>query len=69
MTWLVVAVGSMKLDLGKWVANTGALFKVLIILALGIGGIQVAATDGRGEHHHVRRLAALVLPTPRRTCP
>ena len=46
MTWLVVAVGSMKLDLGKWVNNTGALFKVLIILALGIGGIQVAATDG-----------------------
>ena len=46
MTWLVVAVGAMKLDLGKWVANTGALFKVLIILALGIGGIQVAATDG-----------------------
>ena len=27
-------------------ANTGAVFKVLIILALGIGGIQVAATDG-----------------------
>jgi glutamate:GABA antiporter len=36
----------MKVDLGKWVANSGAVFKVLIILALGIGGIEVAATDG-----------------------
>ena len=28
-TWLVVAVGSMKLDLGKWINNAGALFKVV----------------------------------------
>ncbi len=46
LTWLVVAVGSMKLDLGKWVNNSGAVLKALIILALGIGGIVVAATDG-----------------------
>ena len=28
LTWLVVAVGSMKLDLGKWVNNAGAVLKV-----------------------------------------
>ena len=46
LVWLVVAVGAMKLDLGKSVINSGAAFKVLIILALGIGGIVVAVTDG-----------------------
>jgi amino acid transporter len=46
LTWLVVAVGAMKLDLGKWVNNAGAVFKTLIILALGIGGVVAAMSDG-----------------------
>jgi len=46
LTWLVVAVGAMKLDLGKWVNNAGAVFKTLIILALGIGGVVAALSDG-----------------------
>ncbi len=45
-TWLVVLVGSITLDVGKWVNNLGAVLKAVIILALGIGGIVVAAGDG-----------------------
>ena len=60
LTWLVVAVGSMKLDLGKWVNNAGAVFKTLIILALGIGGIVAATSDGAANTITFGRRAAVV---------
>lgn len=45
-TWAVVWVGVLTLDVGKWVNNLGALLKVAIILALGVGGVVVALGDG-----------------------
>lgn len=45
-TWMVVLVGSLKLDIGKWVNNLGAILKTVIILALGVGGIVLAIDDG-----------------------
>lgn len=46
LTWLVVWIGIQKLDVGKWVNNLGALFKVTIIAALAIGGFALMARDG-----------------------
>ena len=46
LVWLVVWVGVMRLEVGKWVNNVGAVLKVLIILALGVGGIVFAIRHG-----------------------
>jgi amino acid transporter len=36
----------MRLEIGKWVNNIGAILKVIIILSLGIGGIVFAIRHG-----------------------
>lgn len=46
LTWMVVGVGVMRLEIGKWVNNIGAILKVIIILSLGIGGIVFAIRHG-----------------------
>ena len=46
LTWLVVAVGIAKLDYGKWFNNVGAVLKVAIIFALGVGGVIFAINHG-----------------------
>lgn len=46
LSWLVVLVGIMRLEAGKWVNNIGAALKMIIILALGIGGIVFAIRHG-----------------------
>jgi amino acid transporter len=46
LVWLVVAVGVMRLEVGKWVNNIGALLKVIIIFSLGVGGIVFAIRHG-----------------------
>jgi amino acid transporter len=46
LTWLVVAVGVMRLEVGKWVNNLGAGLKMAIILAIAVGGVVVAIKDG-----------------------
>lgn len=46
LVWLVVGVGAMRLEIGKWVNNVGALLKVAIILSLGVGGIVFAIRHG-----------------------
>jgi len=46
MVWLVVWVGVMRLEIGKWVNNLGAILKVIIIFALGVGGIVFAIRHG-----------------------
>jgi amino acid transporter len=46
MTWLTVLVSIVTLEVSKWVPNLGAIFKVLIILALGAGGIAFAIHHG-----------------------
>ncbi len=49
-TWLVVIVGVTRLEIGKWVNNLGAALKVVIILAIGIGGIVLAIRHGSANH-------------------
>jgi len=46
LVWLVVGVGVMRLEIGKWVNNLGAILKVIIIFSLGIGGIVFAVRHG-----------------------
>ncbi|HTX80005.1 MAG TPA: APC family permease, partial [Longilinea sp.] len=46
MTWLTVLVSIATLEVSKWVPNLGAIFKALIILALGVGGIVFALNHG-----------------------
>jgi amino acid transporter len=46
LVWLVVAVGVMRLEVGKWVNNLGAILKVIIIFSLGVGGIVFAIRHG-----------------------
>lgn len=46
LTWLVVIVGMIRLEIGKHFNNVGAALKLVIILALGIGGIVFAIRHG-----------------------
>jgi len=46
LTWAVVGVGILRLELGKWVNNVGALLKVAIISAVAIGGFVLLFRDG-----------------------
>jgi amino acid transporter len=46
LTWAVVGVGIMRLEIGKWVNNVGAIIKAVIIFALGAGGIFFAIRHG-----------------------
>lgn len=46
LTWAVVGVGIMRLEIGKWVNNIGAALKMVIIFALGAGGIVFALRHG-----------------------
>ncbi len=46
LSWAVVAVGIVRLEVGKWVNNVGAVLKMLIIFSLGVGGIVFAARHG-----------------------
>ena len=50
LSWLVVGVGIMRLEIGKWVNNIGAALKVAIILTIGIGGIVFAVRHGSANH-------------------
>ena len=45
LTWVTVGINIVTLDLGKWVPNLGAVFKAIIMLALGIGGIVYASSN------------------------
>lgn len=46
LTWAGVGVGIMRLEIGKWVNNIGAILKVVIIFSLGAGGIVFALRHG-----------------------
>jgi amino acid transporter len=46
LTWAVVGVGIMRLELGTWVNNVGAALKMVIIFAIGAGGIVFAIRHG-----------------------
>ena len=46
VSWLVIVVGIIRLEQGKHFNNLGAALKMLIILAIGIGGIVLAIRHG-----------------------
>jgi len=46
LTWLTVGINIVALDVGKWVPNLGAVFKAVIMLAIGLGGIAYALRHG-----------------------
>ncbi len=46
LVWMVVGVGVMRLEIGKWVNDLGAILKVIIIFSLGVGGIVLAVKHG-----------------------
>ena len=46
LTWLSIWVCNVSVDTGVWVTNIGALFKVIVIGVLGIGGFWYAAQNG-----------------------
>ncbi len=46
LTWLTIWVCNVSVDAGVWVTNLGALFKVVVIAVLGIGGFWYASRNG-----------------------
>lgn len=46
LTWLSIWICNVSVDTGVWVTNFGALFKVIVIAVLGIGGFWYAAKNG-----------------------
>ncbi|WP_430385434.1 APC family permease [Blastomonas fulva] len=46
LIWLTVGINVITLEVSKWVPNIGAVFKVVIMLAIGIGGIVFAMQHG-----------------------
>ena len=46
LTWITVWVNAIALDVGKWVPNIGAVFKVVIMLTIGLGGFYYASQHG-----------------------
>lgn len=56
LTWLTVGINIITLEVGKWVPNIGAIFKVVIMLSLGIGGIAYAMTHGAANEFSISTL-------------
>jgi glutamate:GABA antiporter len=52
LTWAVVGVGILRLEVGKWVNNVGAALKMAIIFALGAGGVFFAIRHGSANQIH-----------------
>ena len=46
LTWLAVVVNVFTLDVGKWIPNLGAIFKVLIFLAIIVGAYVHISNHG-----------------------
>jgi glutamate:GABA antiporter len=46
LTWITAGINIITLEVGKWVPNIGAACKVIIMLAIGIGGIVFAMRHG-----------------------
>lgn len=60
LTWLTVWICNVSVDTGVWVVNLGALFKVLVILVLGIGGVWFAARNGIANEFSWKTMAPSV---------
>jgi amino acid transporter len=46
LTWITVGINIVTLEVGKWVPNIGAVCKVVIMLAIGVGGVTFAMRNG-----------------------
>ncbi len=46
LTWLTIWICNTSVDAGVWVTNLGALFKVIVITVLGVGGFWYASQNG-----------------------
>lgn len=46
LIWLTIWICNISVDTGVWVTNLGALFKVIVITVLGIGGFWYASHNG-----------------------
>ncbi|MGI2029620.1 APC family permease [Endozoicomonas acroporae] len=46
LTWLTIWICNISVDAGVWVTNLGALFKVTVIVVLGVGGFWYASQNG-----------------------
>ncbi|MDZ7644651.1 MAG: APC family permease [Woeseiaceae bacterium] len=46
LTWIAVIINVVTLDVGKWIPNLGALFKLVIIVAIIIGAVLYTAEHG-----------------------
>ncbi|HTU67583.1 MAG TPA: APC family permease [Steroidobacteraceae bacterium] len=57
LTWLTVGINVVRLDVGKWVPNAGAIVKAAIMVAIGVGGIVHAARHGVANALGPRNLA------------
>ncbi|MGX5713872.1 APC family permease [Sphingopyxis terrae subsp. ummariensis] len=57
LTWLTVGISIVTLNLGKWVPNVGAIFKAVIMLSIGLGGIAFAARHGVANEFNLQALS------------
>jgi glutamate:GABA antiporter len=56
LTWLTVGVNVLTLEVSKWIPNVGAVCKVTIMLAIGIGGAVYALRFGRANEFNMHSL-------------
>ena len=56
LVWLAVIVNCVALEAGKWVPNTGALFKMIVFGVIIIGGIGYGLTHGFANKFPVAEL-------------
>lgn len=57
LIWLTVGINVITLEVSKWVPNIGAIFKVIIMLAIGIGGIAFATKHGVANPFTLKAMA------------
>lgn len=57
LIWLTVGINVITLEVSKWVPNIGAGFKVVIMLAIGIGGIAYATQHGVANRFSLEAMA------------
>lgn len=57
LIWLTVGINVITLEVSKWVPNIGAIFKVIIMLAIGIGGVAFAMQHGAANPFTAQAMA------------
>ena len=46
MTWVTVLIGTLSLEVGKWVPNIGAILKAVILIVIGVAAFAYAGKNG-----------------------